>query len=180
MLHTCARVVVAEHGGILPRDYRALLSLPGIGPYTAGAVCAFAYDIPIPVLETNIRTVLFHHFFGTRTAVPDAELMEMSAQLLTGISPRTWYYALMDYGSFLKAQGVRLNSKSKHYTKQSRFEGSDRQVRGAILRCLTKRRAVREPMVVQAVGGAPARVRTQLRALAREGLVRREGGRWTI
>lgn len=50
--------------------------------------------------------------------------------------PRDFYAALMDYGSYLKKQGIRNNIKSKHYTKQSKFEGSYRQLRGAVLRAL--------------------------------------------
>jgi A/G-specific adenine glycosylase len=50
------------------------------------------------------------------------------------MEPRDFYAALMDYGSHLKASGIRINNKSKHYTKQSKFEGSKRQKRAAMLR----------------------------------------------
>ena len=69
----------------MPRAYEELLALPGVGPYTAGAVCAFAYNTPVPILETNIRTILFHHLLGNRRQVPDAELLQLSKQLLDEI-----------------------------------------------------------------------------------------------
>jgi A/G-specific adenine glycosylase len=180
MLHTAAQAIVSNHKGRVPHEYVVLKTLPGIGPYTAGAVCAFAYDIPIPIVETNIRTVLFHHLLGTRTEVPDSELLILSGLLLDKKKPREWYYAMMDYGAFLKTKQVRLNTKSKHYTKQSKFEGSDRQVRGAILRILTIENTVRENTIIEKAKAAPARVHAQLAALQKEGLVRRQRGRWMI
>ena len=63
-LHQCAAVIIYDNGGIWPRTVNELQALPGIGPYTAGAVMAFAYNQPIPIIETNIRTVYLHHFFS--------------------------------------------------------------------------------------------------------------------
>jgi A/G-specific adenine glycosylase len=180
MLHSAAQVIVREHKGRVPRDYDTLRSLPGIGPYTAGAVSAFAYNIPIPIVETNIRTVLFYHLFGMRGEVTDVELLRVSDLLLDRTRPRDWYYALMDYGAHLKSQGITLNAKSKHYTKQSRFEGSDRQVRGAILRTLAQHPVLTERMLIKYTGHIPVRVRTQLAALTREGMVRTTKGKWHL
>lgn len=121
--------------------------LPGVGPYTAAAVQAFAHNKPTVFIETNIRTVFFYHLSYTsllqNAGIDDKELLPLVAEALkkSKMQPRDFYAALMDYGSYLKKQGVRLNSKSKHYAKQSKFEGSARQKRAAKLRELLGRGA---------------------------------------
>lgn len=111
--------------------------LPGVGPYTAAAVDAFAHNKPTVFVETNIRTVFFHHL-KTTAKTPDAQLLPLVEEALkkSQMPPRDFYAALMDYGSHLKKQGIKLNSRSKHYTKQSKFEGSVRQRRAKNLRRL--------------------------------------------
>jgi A/G-specific adenine glycosylase len=139
MLHRCAQAVIADHEGILPAHYDALVALPGIGPYTAGAILAFAFDQAVPLIETNIRRVYLHHFFPNRRNVSDADIMPLvTRDVRRTRSPRRWYSALMDYGSVLAGSVPNPNRRSKHYAKQSPFEGSYRQVRGAILRILTQ------------------------------------------
>lgn len=120
--------------------------LPGVGPYTAAAVQAFAHNKPTVFVETNIRTVFFHHFYSNvlqKTGISDKELLPLVEEALrkSKMQPRDFYAALMDYGSHLKKQGVKLNTKSKHYQKQSKFEGSARQRRAAKLRALLARAA---------------------------------------
>jgi len=118
--------------------------LPGVGPYTKAAVEAFAHNKPTVFVETNIRTVFFHHCgFLQKDKISDAELLPMVAEALkqSRMQPRDFYAALMDYGTHLKRQGVKLNSKSKHYAKQSKFEGSARQKRAKKLRALLARGA---------------------------------------
>ena len=115
--------------------------LPGIGPYTAAAIEAFAHNKPTVFIETNIRTVFFHHCYSNvlqNTRIEDKELLPLVEEALrkSKMQPRDFYAALMDYGSHLKKQGVKLNTKSKHYQKQSKFEGSARQKRAAKLRDL--------------------------------------------
>jgi A/G-specific adenine glycosylase len=115
--------------------------LPGVGPYTAAAVQAFAHNKPTVFIETNIRTVFFHHIYSgvlQKTSIDDRELLPLVEETLrkSKMEPRDFYAALMDYGSHLKRQGVKLNTKSKHYAKQSKFEGSARQKRAAKLRDL--------------------------------------------
>ena len=137
-LHHMAQTVVREYGGEFPKTYEELRQPPGIGPYTAGAVCAFAFNKPVPIIETNIRTVYLHHFFPTRKKVSDTELLQKIKETLDTKNPRQWYWALMDYGAYLKQSGINTNTKSAHYVPQSRFEGSRRQVRGALMRALLK------------------------------------------
>lgn len=139
-LHQTAKTVVNEHKGKFPRSSEAMEALPGIGPYTARAIAAFAFNTPEVFIETNIRTVFTHHYFADANKVSDKELLPLIERDLkkSKMEPREFYAALMDYGSHLKANGVRINNKSKHYTKQSKFEGSNRQRRGIALRAALK------------------------------------------
>lgn len=137
-LHLSARVIMSEHDGQLPSTVEALEKLPGVGKNTAGAVLAYAYNQPVAFIETNIRTVFFHHFFqNSKDAVNDASLRSLVELTLDCTNPREWYWALMDYGSHLKSSGKGRITLSKHYTKQSTFVGSRRAIRGAIIRTLT-------------------------------------------
>jgi len=129
------------------RDIFVQAKLPGVGPYTAAAVRAFAFNEPTVFIETNIRTVFFHHLgsssFLQKATISDKELLPLVEEALkkSKMEPRDFYAALMDYGSCLKKQGVKLNSKSKHYKKQSKFDGSTRQKSAAKLRELLARGA---------------------------------------
>ena len=138
-LHDAAKILIAEHDSTVPKEKKALLTLPGVGEYTAGAVLAFAYNKPVIIIETNIRTVLLHHCVQKKKEVTDETIGMFVEQLLQDalkrrVKPRIFYSAMMDYGAHLKSQGVRTNARSKHYIKQSKFDGSIRQARGALLR----------------------------------------------
>ncbi len=139
MLHECAKEITHKFRGrrAHPKSYDELVKLPGIGPYTAGAVMAFAYNEAVPIIETNIRTVFMHHFFHDDGDVSDSQLFHSIGIVLDRENPREWYWALMDYGAHLKKTVGNQNQRSKHYTKQSTFKNSDRQIRGAIIRALT-------------------------------------------
>ncbi len=138
-LHQAAKVIVKE--GFVGQK------LPGVGPYTAAAVEAFAHNKPTVFIETNIRTVFIYYCFKNRrkldALIPDIEILPLVEEALkrSKMQPRDFYAALMDYGSYLKQKGIRLNSRSLHYTKQSKFEGSRRQKRAAHLRALLARGA---------------------------------------
>lgn len=103
-----AQTVVQKYGGALPRDFSALASLPGVGPYTAGALLAFIWNEPMVFIETNIRAVFLHHFFPQKAGrlpaqkITDAELLPLITETLDLKNPRVWYWALMDYGAYLK------------------------------------------------------------------------------
>jgi A/G-specific adenine glycosylase len=122
--------------GTFPRTQVELIKLPGVGANTAGAILAYAYNQPVVFVETNVRTVYIHHFFADRADVTDKEILAPLEQTLDHENPREFYWALMDYGSHLKATVGNLNRASKHYTKQSQFHGSRRQVRGQVIRLL--------------------------------------------
>ena len=101
-LHRTARFVVDGHGGKVPSDPDALLKLPGIGPYTAGAVACFAYERDVPFFDTNIHRVLHRVFFGPD--VPDAtakpqEVMDLAAGLVPPGRGWAWNQAVMEFGA---------------------------------------------------------------------------------
>lgn len=141
-LKRSAERIVELHGGRVPKDKAVLVTLPGVGPYTAGAIRTFAFDMPDVYLETNIRTVFIDHFFPNKNSVSDTELLEVARLVLPKNDWRGWYSALMDYGAWLKSKGKNQNSKVKNATKQSRFKGSNREVRGAIMKVLIKKGSV--------------------------------------
>jgi A/G-specific adenine glycosylase len=137
-LQKAAQVIVGEWGGQMPRLKEELLHLPGIGPYTSSAISTFAFNQPEIVIETNIRTIFIYHFFPGETEVEDSQLEPLIKKTLDYNHPRNWYAALMDYGTYLKKVLPNPTRRSKQYAKQSKFKGSNRQLRGAILRQLSQ------------------------------------------
>jgi len=137
LLHECVQYVELQCNSTFPKNVSELQKLPGVGPYTAGAIIAFAFNQPVAFVETNIRTVYIHHFFKTKTAVDDKDLVAIIARTLDSSNPREWYWALMDYGTHLKKTYGSNTKQSRHYIKQTAFKGSVREVRGAILRIIT-------------------------------------------
>lgn len=108
----------------------------GIGKNTAAAVNVYASNQPLVFIETNIRTIFIHHFFSDADGVDDKEILPFVQESLDIEQPREWYWALMDYGVYLKKSVGNASRQSKHYVKQSKFEGSTRQLRGEVLRRL--------------------------------------------
>ena len=147
-VHRAAQAV-AEAGGVFPKDERELRALPGIGPATAAGIRAFAFDLHGVYLETNVRTVLLHELLPGREDVPDRELAALADATCPpdggfaddpADDPRSWYYALLDYGAYLKRTVPNPSRRSRAHAKQSRFEGSRRQKRAALVRALLARR----------------------------------------
>ncbi|MDR2768051.1 MAG: A/G-specific adenine glycosylase [Treponema sp.] len=137
-LWECAKMICADYGGRVPKTPGELVKLPGIGPYTSGAIACFAWDYPAVFIETNIRAAALHFFFEDRSGVGDDEIIPFLKECVPEKGAREWYYALMDYGAALKKTTLNPGRKSAHYAKQSRFEGSFRQIRGAIVRVLAQ------------------------------------------
>lgn len=133
-LWQAAQAIEQTHGGQVPKTEGELVKLPGIGKNTAAAIAVYSWDQPTVFIETNIRSVYLHHFFKNEQAVTDAQLLPYIEQTLLKQSPRKWYWALMDYGTFLKSTTINPSRASKHHTRQSKFEGSLRQLRGAVLK----------------------------------------------
>lgn len=182
-LHQSTAAVVHDFGGVFPRSVVELQSLPGVGPGTAGAIMAYAYDQSVSYLETNIRTVLIHQFYHDQSDIADSQLRETLDQIVKlpifheYFTPREFYWAMMDYGSYLKRSVGNLNRASKAYTRQSAFQGSRRQVRGLVLRLLTA-----EPLNYQALVTevADERLDSVLSDLVAEGMVTRRGSEYSI
>ena len=135
-LHRIAQAVVTQYGGLLPTEQSELVKLPGIGINTAGSIAAFAFNLPVVFIETNIRRVFIHEFFIDVEVVSDTDLMPLIGESLDHENPREWYYALMDYGSYLSKIVPNPNRRSKNHAVQSTFMGSRRQIRGEVLRQL--------------------------------------------
>jgi A/G-specific adenine glycosylase len=179
-LQGIARRLVEEFEGRLPASVEALRSLPGIGAVTAAAIAAFAFDQPSIFIETNIRRVFIHCFFSGRDKVSDRDIAPLLERTMDTAGPRTWYYALMDYGAMLKGQYGNPNRRSAHYRRQAPFADSDRQIRGLILKVLLGRAEMSVGELVKAVAMDRERVERNLSQLGKEGFVVRQGARVRI
>lgn len=190
-LQECAQIICQEHGGIIPRDYDALVALPGIGPATAAGIRAFAFDEPGVYLETNVRSVFIHELFPEREQVADSELIPLVRQTCppAGQDVRGWYYALLDYGAHLKKTLPNPSRRSKHHSRQSEFQGSSRQKRSFVLRCVLE--SPKTSLQLQealdafelAAGRfrvAPAELSRILEKLEEEGLIQQKGELWLV
>ena len=170
-LWQAAQSVQNEYKGKWPKTFLELKNLPGIGTYTAGAVMNFAYNEPVPLIETNVRTVYIHHFFKDMENVSDKELLPIIERTLDTTNPREWNWALMDYGSYLKSTIGNVSTKSKTYKKQSNFKESNRYVRGAIIRALAKNSYTEANLRRALLEIEPDRIKLQLNLLVEEKLI---------
>jgi A/G-specific adenine glycosylase len=137
-LKKIAEKIIKDYDGILPESVEILKTFPQIGHNTASSIVAFAFNKPTIFIETNIRRVYLYFFFYSKNKVTDKEITSVLEKTIDYNNPRQWYYALMDYGVMLKKTHPELNKKSAHYRKQSSFKGSNRQIRGEILKILIK------------------------------------------
>ena len=134
-LHETAKKLVEYPS--FPDSPEVLQQCPGIGENTAASIVVYAFNKPLVFLETNVRTVLIYTFFqGVTEKIDESVLRNVAEQTLYTKNPRKWYWALMDYGTYLKKTQGNFNKYSKMHTVQSKFEGSFRQKRAAVLRCL--------------------------------------------
>lgn len=174
-LHDAARSLVGHQREWSPE---LLSAQKGIGINTAAAVCVYAYNQPYVFIETNIRAVFLHHFFKDEIGVSDIALLPYVKKTLDYERPREWYWALMDYGSYLKRVQLNPNRRSAHYKKQSPFAGSDRELRAQVVRTILgyKKCTFSE---LENVHPDP-RLRDVLDALRREGLISFEGAVYRI
>jgi A/G-specific adenine glycosylase len=149
-LHECAIEIAAEHGDEVPDDVDTLLTLPGIGSYTARAVACFAYDRRVPVVDTNVRRVVARAVYGRADSPasvrdladvaallpndPDAPrfsaaLMELGATVCTARSPRCGLCPL----SVCAWRSAGFPPATAPARRPQRYAGTDRQVRGRLL-----------------------------------------------
>jgi len=177
-LKRAAEMIVRDCGCTFPREYESILALSGVGKATAGDIMAFAYNKPAIVIETNIRTVFLHHFFKDKVNISDKEISVLVEKTLDYENPRDWYYALMDYGSYLKRTLGNNTKQSKHYKKQSQFEGSNRQVRSKILKLILDKPRTKAGILKLLDSPAPL-IEKNIIALEKEGLIHKVGTRFT-
>lgn len=179
-LQQTAQLILERFQGNLPDSAETLVTLPGIGPATAGALLAFVFEQPVVFIETNIRRVFIHWFFPDRDAVKDSEILPLVEKAMDRDRVRSWYYALMDYGAMLKGKEPNPNRRSAHYQKQSTFEGSNRQIRGLILKALIDKPHMTQVELAAYMDRCPERVRRVVKDLVREGFLVRSGRRLSI
>lgn len=179
-LYKIAGILKNQYKGRVPSSPDVLKTLPGIGDYTASAIVAFAYHIPVLFIETNIRTVYIHFFLSEKKKVYDAEIKTLLEQSIDIGQAREWYYALMDYGTMLKKQYRNLNVKSIHYSRQSRFEGSKRQIRGCIIRLLLTNGPAGKQKIRNSVALSDHNLDEILDKLRQDGLIAKSGSLYSI
>lgn len=180
-LHAAAVRVAEEHRGKVPVDYDTLLTLPGIGSYTAAAVSTFASGAIIPFIETNIRTVFLHLFYKNTDSVPDSDIISLVGETLDPSDTRRWFYALMDLGVLIKQTRGNPNARSKHHRAQTTFSGSKRQMRAAILRYVVKQQQVTKDELTEKLHANQQHFDSAITELLEEGfIVRSRNGIYSV
>lgn len=196
-LHAAATAIAQRHGNEVPADVEALLGLPGVGPYTARAVAAFAYGLRVPVVDTNVRRVLARAVHGRAAAGPArtaADLAEMDAMLPRDpAAARLVNAGTMELGQTVcTARSPRCDPcplaascawraagyppyRGPRAPLQQRYEGSDRQVRGLVLRELRERDDPVPMAVVEGLWRDAGQLARAVDGLLRDGLVVRDG-----
>jgi A/G-specific adenine glycosylase len=186
-LSEAARAIVHDHGGRVPRDPVRLRDLPGVGPYTAAAIASLAFGAPVAAIDTNFRRVVARvHLGAAAVGATSAEIATLAAGWLDPRDPGAWNQALMDLGREVcrrrprceicplardcrfRAAGAPVQPSAR---RQAPFEGSDRQVRGAVVRALRGHRALTLGGLSRRTGFGVERVTAAVRALAAEGLL---------
>ena len=179
-LQKIAISVMRENRGRLPVNREELLKLPGIGKYTASAILTFARNQPNLFIETNIRRVFIHFFFRDRENISDAEILPLIEKTLDAGHPREWYYALMDYGAMLKKTVENPNRRSAHYKRQAPFHGSNRQLRGIIIKTLIRHPGISQKKLIEQLGSDPEKTEENLALLLKEGFLKKKGKQFSI
>lgn len=179
-LRNTALKVEKEYGGVLPDEEEKLVQLPGIGPATAADILAFAFSKPALVIETNIRAVYIHIFFSSGETVGDSRIRPLVLRTMDRKNPGDWYNGLMDLGAFIKKEYVNPASRSRHYTKQSPFEGSNRQMRSLILSFLMENGPDTADRISVKLEIPVEKTKKNLVQLEKEGFVRESGAEYSI
>ncbi|MGZ4130698.1 MAG: A/G-specific adenine glycosylase [Actinomycetota bacterium] len=179
-LHRAAEAVVAEHAGVVPGDPAALRSLPGVGPYTAAAVASIAFGVGVVAVDTNVMRVVSR----VVRVEGDGAIGAAAAAWLDGNDPGAWNQAVMDLGREVCRPVPRCGacpilttccSAGSVSTRGRRasgepFDGSSRQLRGAVVTVLRHRRSLTLGSLANAVGRDLTSVARAVRALEADGL----------
>jgi A/G-specific adenine glycosylase len=179
-LRNAARTILEQYDGTLPDQPDQLEKLPGIGPATAASITAFAFNKPVLFLETNIRTVIIHHFCESDQPVSDSTLLEIASAVIDKRDPRRWYSALMDYGTMLKKTVGNLSRQSATYKKQSAFKGSRRELRGKVLKQLLETPKLSSTQLSEYLSESSEKLLPVLEQLTRENIVKYSNGKYLI
>jgi len=179
-LKNIAEKVINEFDGILPADVEILKTYPQIGHNTASSIVAFAFNIPTFFIEVNIRRVYIYFFFSGKSSIEDNNIMPIVRKTLDLSNVRKWYYALMDYGVMLKKTHPELNKRSAHYRKQSKFKGSNREIRGKILKLLIANSIITEAEILNELKINSKKLQEILTLLIKEGFIKQENQKFSI
>lgn len=170
-LKNIAEKVINEFDGKFPVSVDVLKKFPQIGHNTASSIATFAFNKQTYFIETNIRRVFIYFFFHKRKNVNDKEILPFVKATADKDDPRKWYYALMDYGVMLKKTHPELYKQSAHYKKQKPFKGSDREIRGKILRNLLKKKTLEKSELYLNLKYPQSRINKVLEQLEKEGFL---------
>lgn len=146
----------------IPKSEKELMKLPGVGRYTARAICVFAYKQDVALVDTNIRQILTHFFFHD---VPQKEkiIQTLADALVPKGKSWEWHQALMDYGA------LGLNKVPGVIKKQSQFKNSNRYFRGKLIDVL-REGSVKEKVLLKDFSSAI------INSLMKDGLIVRKNG----
>ena len=170
-LKKIAEMVINDFGGKLPESIDVLKKFPQIGHNTASSIVAFAFNKPSFFIETNIRRVYIYFFFSQKEFIDDKEILPLVKSTLDYSNPRKWYYALMDFGVMLKKKFPDLNKRSSSYRKQSQFKGSDREIRGKVLKLVLAKKSLLKSELIKNLGFSKNKVEKILMQLHKEGFI---------
>jgi A/G-specific adenine glycosylase len=192
-LSEAARAIVGDHAGRIPRDPSGLLSLPGVGPYTAAAVASMGFGEPVAVVDTNVRRVVARVHLGVDGhEAPAREVWALADAWLDRDDPGGWNQAVMDLGRDVCRPTPRCDvcplarvcrfrrsgaTASRGPSRQGPFVGSSRQVRGAVVRALRANPSLTPERLAAETGFPRGRVDAAVQALVAEGLLEVEAGR---
>jgi len=192
-LSEAARAIVRDHGGRIPQDKDELLELPGVGPYTAAAVASMGFGEPVAVVDTNVRRVVSRVHLGIEGHEAPARDVEALAEAwLDRDDPVTWNQAVMDLGREVCRPQPRCDvcplrrvcrfrrsgvTASRGPRRQAAFEGSTRQVRGAVVNALRSHPWLTPARLASETGFPVERVDAAVGTLSVDGLVEVDAGR---
>ena len=188
-LHEAARAIAHDHGGRVPRDRDTLLRLPGVGPYTAAAVASIGFGEPAAAVDTNVRRIIARVVHGVEPdEVPPDRLARDAQSWLDPSGPGEWNQALMDLGRVLcrpaprcaacplephcrfRAAGRTARPSGR---RQSPFQGSARQVRGAVVAALRTQPSATAEALADRTGHPARAIATATESLLRDGILER-------
>jgi A/G-specific adenine glycosylase len=191
-LSEAARAIVRDHGGRIPRDPATLRELPGVGPYTAAAVASLGFGQPVAVVDTNVRRVVARVHVGIDGhEAPAKEVWALADAWLDRDDPITWNQALMDLGREVCRPNPRCDvcplarvcrfrlagsTAARGPRRQGPFEGSSRQVRGAVVRALRSHPSLTRTRLADETGFPPERIDAAVGTLTADGLVEVDAG----